>query len=576
MSITESKFNLIKSESQLAGTSGEFGDRKILSVGPNRDISNFSAGQISYKFACDAAQYVDLNKLALSANISLLNADGTTQLTTNEGIALAPDGNCLFDRLELLLNGTPLDSVSYPAQCAGYLQRTMKHGDYLNGFAQSTNNWDANVNNRVAEFASDGLTDSIIIDDIPLAPEYMRLTAEDQQINSAGTYRNITEQEHGGGTNLTWDTNTLTVAEAGVYRIKYSMRDIGITGTRTLSASIVVDAVGVSVLSDSVTASDAHSYFEINYIASLTAGQEVQFFARLQSETAIIEFEEVVIVQLPSTTTSASGGNVSERIKSKQILFQPALPIVQKKQKTYLPAGQYELRCTPNANWRTSMVQSTSAVGARVVDTNYSIAISNMRLHVPVITGPRLNDTVYLIDYCGLNCQPQNLSASTSTQEKQFSVTTSTKTLGVAWQSQSAGTNTLYPPSLFTMANDAQNSVNNLLITYAGQSYPSSGLLETGKDSTALSDYRNVMYAQAYDCSGNDNPESKADWSTRGNFGVASFLKDASSEATDVIVRQSFSTAPTSGRVLLFSEYRRVAQVTINSGRVTSVQVENA
>lgn len=242
----------------------------------------------------------------------------------------------------------------------------------------------------------------------------------------------------------------------------------------------------------------------------------------------------------------------------------------------YLIAGRYRLVLTSSNQYKKRAVQSSVAKEPRATDgtaNDYDLKVKSCDLYVNEITGPRMNDGDYLIDYSEIQLQPQQLSSS-NTSSKTFTVPQSTYRITVANQEQAAGTTTVFPPSLYKCATDKQDGITSLLIQYSDMSYPDGGAVDASSINTI--ERRQKVYVDTQHACMNMDPESLENWSERGQYISARFLKDATDLSTLVRVDQTLSAGGANVQQLLFCEYSKVARVTIRNGVVVNVEVTNA
>lgn len=245
--------------------------------------------------------------------------------------------------------------------------------------------------------------------------------------------------------------------------------------------------------------------------------------------------------------------------------------------KNYMPVGRYMIRCQPHTNFRKRAVQSL--IADRVPGTDYKFSISNAELFVPIITGIRLSDMIYLIDLEKYNVQKTTVAANTSLQKITFQVPKSTFKCAVFFQNKNAGDNTLTPITNFitdsssNVATNYQKFVESLYVDFRGAQKPQPQVTEAFAVNGVNNDgYR---YEYTYANSDNENPESRNDYELRGNMLVIDWSADSTASATSMTVFCRFSTAPTDTQVCLMTWSRAVSRVQIQDNAVINVVTED-
>lgn len=599
--MTDSKFNLIKYENQLVNANSSEGSSRFRKIAPQRDVSgdNFPNGSISFKWSNNATTYLDLEGSKLEEQVVITKSNGTTPLTVADGIALS-NANNQFSKTQLFLNGHEIDSSEYCGEVDGWVNRSDKSGSWLNGFGQSTDNW-GDYNTRVNEISSDGIssitgvvagtTDWAFIQD-DNASQNMPNAGVDVYLTFGAT-ASLSRSSATFSTSIpsgTYANNGLRILKTGVYTVSVKMSfdsfqladTWGTLSLRTTTNGSTVVSINNQTVGNPLEIQGAmrgtDNSVSITWTGTLTIGGSgyIDILLNYRNDsgssqpTIQISDKYISVVEVGVNGGSVSGIN-SRRITGEVLSFKPMLGLWRTMNK-YLVSGDYELRLTPHPDYYTKLVESATA---KTHGTDYKIVVNSLHLKLREVQGQRMDDGVFLLDYCGYGCQPQNLSSTTSSQEKTFEVSPSTFMLGVAYSSSTSGTSTVYPPSKFRSASDVERSLNQLLVRYSNQAYPDTGVIESSYTSGGT-DFRGMLYADTFECCGNDDPEDFDEWGNkRGMFVNCGFLKDASDVSTTVNVISKFSTASVNTRMLLFSKYRKVAKVQVQNGRVVDVQTSN-
>ncbi len=191
-----------------------------------------------------------------------------------------------------------------------------------------------------------------------------------------------------------------------------------------------------------------------------------------------------------------------------------------------------------------------------------------------------------MLDIEDINCQVENVTGG-GFQQKNFDVEPSTTALTIAWQDQAAGLNTLRSQSKFKFPSAGVNAANypsgelsleRFFVRYGLDQKPSPDFDPIYSTPTS---YITELYAETQLYSGQKfnegSSESQQDWIDRGAYLYFSWPRDATDESTRVNVNYQFNSGITivnTARLLLFNHYKNVAMITVKSGRVTDVVLQ--
>lgn len=246
--------------------------------------------------------------------------------------------------------------------------------------------------------------------------------------------------------------------------------------------------------------------------------------------------------------------------------------------KSYMPVGRYMIRCSPHTEYRKRAVQSLVADRSPVTD--YKFSITNAELFVPIVTGIRLSDMIYLLDLEKYNVQKTTVANNTSLQKITFQVPPSTFKCAVFFQAANAGANTLTPATNFITdspsnpATNYQKFVESLYVDFKGLIKPAPQVIE----SFAVNGFQGdgYRYEYTYANSDNENPESRTDYELRGNMLFIDWSADSSNKATGMTVFCKFSTAPgTNTNLCVMTWSRAVSRIQIQDSAVINVSTED-
>lgn len=268
-----------------------------------------------------------------------------------------------------------------------------------------------------------------------------------------------------------------------------------------------------------------------------------------------------------------------------------------------LPAGRYELSMIPqnSAEYMKKAIESLaldidqrSQLDSAGTAAQIQFEVTDMNLYIATTEGPRVDDLTYMLDIEDINCQVENITGN-GFQQKNFDVEPSTTALTIAWQAQNAGLNTLQSASKFKFPSDSalypsdngSTALTRFFIRYGLDQKPSPDFdplysagvgVGVGIDSFS---YLTELYAETQLYSSKKfnkgGPESQQDWLDRGPYLYFAWPRDATDESTRVNVNYQFNEAVTTNnvaRTLLFNHYKNVALITVKSGRVTDVVLQ--
>jgi hypothetical protein len=180
------------------------------------------------------------------------------------------------------------------------------------------------------------------------------------------------------------------------------------------------------------------------------------------------------------------------------------------------------------------------------------------------------------LDLQETSCQVRKLDPATpGEQTMDFTVPPTTFALSYASQQMEAGSNPLYPSTLFTGGLSTEQNLKRLRLSYAGQTQPINETLEY----KAGYDYMTKLYS---DMLINSNAfsdtqgvgESKKDWVKRGIMVHYPFEKASNDGSTRVSLQVTLDSGAVPMNAILFAHYRQVAKITYRNRRVESVQVD--
>lgn len=258
-----------------------------------------------------------------------------------------------------------------------------------------------------------------------------------------------------------------------------------------------------------------------------------------------------------------------------------------------IPTGDFELVLNPRGtDYKLAAVESNVDAGAGgvVYDSkvagaggNFDFSVDDMVFYAAMVESDPMENGTYFLDLEDIRLQTKTNAVSTSSKTLNFDVNATTHGLTVAFQDDTSGTNTQFPPTKFISRAKGEQKMELLRITYAGQSKPApdwSGEYKAGKDHMTQRYYETAAYSGGlFDAGGFESKEEWLGFGPMYHFRWPRDGRDMGSTRVDVTTK--FSAADAAAvtnnahtQLLLFDHYKSVASVTIANGRVTDVQLQ--
>ena len=211
-----------------------------------------------------------------------------------------------------------------------------------------------------------------------------------------------------------------------------------------------------------------------------------------------------------------------------------------------------------------------------VDDIVFYIAVVDNHERVP-------DKMTYVLDLEETEVLPRKISGGSTVQEN-FTVSKSSFALTVALQSKSAGRSTLFSPSRMIVQGDFQNELETLRVDFAGQSRPQPNAQPAFKqDGNSHLDHATYRYAETavedlayYDTGG---VQTKDEWRSMGPIYHFQWRRVGDDISTNVDVEVNYPNAFNAGEqenLMLFHHFKRVIEMTIESGQVTQFLAQDA
>ncbi len=536
-----------------------YSTRKVVPMA-NSKLDAFGQSTVNFKFATSANQYIMLDRsfivletdtfasaTADEANVAGVAANGAIQPSVQKDIAPAynlPDN--LWSGYELKCGGFSLDNVNQNApQISACIKRLQKSGAWVDRFGKSCEELEPSFAKRRAQISYDGR-------------DYF-----------GDSYGDVSTQ---------------------------------LTGTIELQANGVLVGTGTTFLT------------EINPGDVLTSTNNQTF-----SVISVADNENAVVAVADPASTIGAGANCSvvrpsnvrktAQASRTQHLFQPTGMGIWASGQA-LPPASYELVLRPFASpqYKQSALESKSAalnvspsgVFAHLADmtASYNAEFNVRDIYLVLCVAERFERAPerqkIVFDIPTVNCQPRQIVGSGSSITESFTVSKSTYAFAAALQDLRAGTNTLYSPSKFIAGDNLndQNKLTRFQISFDGTTRPSpeaefqltevpntaTNIATLGVDNTKYWSYanRNINDLALYDSGG-----SFADYENSKELGLLQYYnwpRMGTSVSTAVDVRMTYSGAfdPERHNLLLFALSRRVVEMNLENGLVTSFVSQEA
>ena len=268
-------------------------------------------------------------------------------------------------------------------------------------------------------------------------------------------------------------------------------------------------------------------------------------------------------------------------------LYQPPLGVFS--QSKALPPARYELilRPKPDLTYKKSAIESSGAdkVVQAGAEANAAAAetaeylVDDIVFYLAVVDNfERVPDKMsYVLDLEETEVIPRQIAGNGNVIEN-YTVSKSTFALGVALQDRRAGTNTLFSPSKFITEAGSENSLTSLQLSYGGQARPQPPAVVSKTDEIDYQTYRyledSVENLSYWDTGG---ALTKEDWRSLGPIYGFQWRRTGDDISTNVDVDATYGLF-TNGphNLLLFHSFRRVIEMVIESGQVTSFLAQDA
>lgn len=580
------QFQLAQSPEQLAFAQEKSANASYQQYLPTSSAigANFSSGTIVIPFSLSQPNWwtpsksfvrllinTSLPQGANAVNPAIPGTASGSPFLQYQGIAPAYfQAASLFSRIEFLVNGVTVSLLSdWTPQVHSFLERTLRPGANMDTFQYSKDFTSAEFHDRQSRVTLPSL----------------ELGVNDNQLTGL----------------------SLSIYDIGVAYpdpVGSVVANVNVGGTTVLITQSDPDAGGLTAVAQYVRANDILTILD-------SATQQPRFRAYIRDVT-------VTSATVLTVTCGCGAGAVGvaydvgavgtpanvfiERQNQRQIantyelLFKP--PIAAWQGETAIPGGSFcELRLTP---WPQSVFQARaieSIQPGRIAGRDFQVTVQDLSLQLYTQAGPRVESLNWLwpLDFDAM-CQAQSITVgANSLQQLNFDIPSSTYYIGIAVQNRnlndSAVSSTRYTVgTLASNPTNLENSITRLFIQWKGQSLPGQRQelfyraferdidptinppSASGNDQLAL----RFVESQLNNGLAFSSCERESDWLDRGPLYSFFVPSDVSAQSTRLQVNLQFSQDLSQvANVLVFAISRKVASVTMDAGRYTSVVVQD-
>jgi len=527
---------------------------------PGGITSTFSNGLCDFLFSVSGSTnaYIPaLSYFTIDIELQVSNgAGGWRAPVLNDGVTLANSvGDCLFNNCFFRMGGQDVSTCqSFIPQQGAIKSRIDNSGAWLKNIGRESAFIDSDVSRRMnllsvdGVYHEDGLIDATNYYSIPF-------------LTAAGV------QPTDNATTLALAVTAPTLA-SGWYNS---------TGTVTIAAGAGGPSVwafnngnGTQVqVGDYITLSNAPSY--VLKVTSIVSATVVN-----------VSFPPGVVY---ATQAAATLGGVYRKKDSQagryinRIVYQPPIGIFNSYQP--LNASDMKLSLNPNPSYKIAAVQSIAA--NLVPNTNYILNVLNVRFFACQAKLAMPMNSVVDMPLNEIQVQNKNLTsvAAGSTNNLDFIVPPSTYAIGVFFQSNSAGSNTLLPPTTFSTPPAYGNfnvaDLQSIQVSYGGVSKTSTLYTSAYNGSTNYAIQRWIQSIQY--ASNQSNPGGAEPFNSfiRSPYYFFDFSRDRMDSSSFVSVQAVFNSAQEQNtNMFIVAFYTRLVRSEYANGILQQLTAVNA
>jgi len=245
-------------------------------------------------------------------------------------------------------------------------------------------------------------------------------------------------------------------------------------------------------------------------------------------------------------------------------------------------SGDYRFQFNPNANFKTSIVESFET--SKTPGTDYAVEVTSMELYICtelMDVSPSGTEVLHLMEH---QVQSKPLGGA-GDKNFDFTIPPSTKAISVFIQSGASGTNTLCPPSSFrcNIATDtasgrwSQDSIRSIQLTYANITKPPTRWTSEFSQDDQQPVVRKLQQryldtqiesSQAFSSGG---AETLQQWLEGGVLLHYSWYRDANDRSTQLQIQVDYSQYEQGSNIFVISHFTRSCEIQIDQGYISSV-----
>lgn len=556
--------------------------RTITDTGNN--INNFGNGIITYRFHPPSGSWWVPSRSYFRIDCSLSLPNGTSPLTGLDDIAVNMGiGSCLFSKQQYKINDKTISEISeHVPQVDAIKTRLRKSGQWLDTTGSNFNFWQDKYEDRKRAVTSDSSSlDSLSVVEIRNIDSYANLPVAVQ-------WRNLVNYNAGDTLQIDADNNDIPANESSIIFIDTlvanRVRFIDDNGDLDPALSTAGLEVGKVI---QYTDSNAHlRYGVIKRIESAGAGDvNANTLNRIVFTKSTENYGQVIADNGPigdpaNGLYGLRGVDTSKprQVKKFSIIYQPPLSIFGLSHA--IPgSSKHEIDLVPFSNsvYQKNCIESLLADRIHTTDGvngDFRFKVEDMLFYSARCDGPIVEKDEFFLDLEETRAQ---IASITTANQSQFSldISPATHAITVAFQDESAETNTLYSQTKFKIRNNEELNLTNFYIRYAGNQKPQPNFRpvydESANTDLLVEQYgRSVMYNGSYYDS---SSETLDQWRERGMYLHFPWPKTGSDRETRVYVSTEFSNLTGTPRLIVFNHFNKVCILRYENGSLKHVLV---
>ncbi len=513
-------------------------------------VSNFGNGLISFRWHPSSGSWWIPSRSYFRIDCELTRADGLSPLLQSDNIAINMGvASCLFSKQQYKINDKTVSEISeHCPQVHALKERLRRSGHWLDTTGDNLNLWEASHEKRKQKVIANGINyDKLIFN---------------QDLNVALP---------GNGQVPRWlDVITpnqfeTVVGVAGLGRIQFSAnvgqpipdlsKYLAIGDTIYYNDGVVEVADTISAFATTVTAND--TIIPTGAVANAVGPADL-----------VLQF------RIPERAIDVSLSR-DRNVKAFSVIYQPPLSIFDIKHA--IPgSSKHELDMVPFSDtvYQKNAIESILADKTHGAGNDFRFKVTNMLFYAARCDGPIVEQDEFFLDLEETRAQ---ISTITTANRTQFSldISPSTHALTVAFQDESAETNTIFSQSKFKIQNSEELNLTNFYIRYSGVQKPQPDFRPlfdeaTNTDNLVEQYARSIIYNGGYYDS---SQETLDQWRERGIILHWPWPVTGTSRETRCYVSTQFSALTGSPRLILFNHFKKVVILKYSNGSLQTVLV---